>query len=743
MSTANNNSTHSTGKIIEDLNIKFIFFRLLEYKWFILIMILLSLIGCCFYLFTLTPKYVSTALIQVDNQLGSGNNMQQLLGNMGLSTEKASPAEIEIALIKSRFILQSVVDKLKLNVSVTSNYFPLIGSIIAKHHGKDGALVPPMFGLSQYAWGGENIKVETFETDAANMDMPFTIRADGNNEFTLFNESWVKLATGKINQLIEIKLNDEVSFVKIRISKFIANKGTYFTIIRKNTDNVILDIAQNLNIIDLGEKNKAKTGVLQLSYQGSNPQILDKILNTITYFAIQRNIEKKSAEASNTLDFLNKQLPEVKNSLDQAETNLNEYRAHSGTLDISQESKIILTQLSTVEQNIANLRLRKVELLQEMTPDHPFVIVMGEKERQLQKEVDSLAKKIRSLPHSDQQAISLERTVKVKNQLYLLLLNSIQQLEVLKAGTLSDIRILSSATVPIIPLPAHSAFAVFTSLIIGLFLAIIIILIRESFQNKITNHTEVEDRINIATYAIVPYCNQQKKINSILSHRIHPLQYSVLANSSPKDVTTEAFRSLRTMLQFHFETTHNNIICLLGATSGIGKSFVSVNLAHVLTELNKKILLIDADMRKGRIHQQMGTFKNPGLSELLVGNPLDKSIYRVWNNLDFIPCGEYPARPAELLTSEKWNKLLMELSQQYDYVVIDTPPILAVTDGILLARKADTNLLVIGAGNNVMDEIELTSKRAEKNGVKIHGLIFNHLKPTKHAHINYYYAMQE
>jgi tyrosine-protein kinase Etk/Wzc len=210
-------------------------------------------------------------------------------------------------------------------------------------------------------------------------------------------------------------------------------------------------------------------------------------------------------------------------------------------------------------------------------------------------------------------------------------------------------------------------------------------------------------------------------------------------------MASEAFRSLRTMLQFHFESAHNNLITIMGATPSVGKSFTSVNLAHVLSEAGKRILLIDVDMRKGAINQHVGTKKMPGFSELLMQKKTVKEVtHKVFNNLDFIACGEYPSHPSELLITEYCDNLINQLMQEYDYVIIDTPPILAVTDSIVIARRAATNLLVVGGGSNVMEELELSAKRAKKNGVKIHGIVFNQVTPAKNQYnYNYYYAHQE
>ena len=735
------NNSQPVENILSDLDVKLIFFKLYENKWLILAVSLIALTLGMLYNFNKVPKYVSTALIQVDSQLGSANNMQQLLGNMGISLsplERASPAEIEIALIKSRFILQSVVDKLNLNIAVTPRYFPILGRGVARH-AHASVLAKPLFGLSKFAWGGEELHIEAMELTSALYDKKFRIRAEGDNGYSLYYGD-LQLLQGKVGHIVQTA-EGVLPKVRIRIAALKANPGTEFIVVKRNPDDVVLEISQNLTLVDLGDKIKAKTGVLQLTYQGNNPKILPVILNTIIDFAILRNIEKKSAEASKTLDFLNIQLPEVKRNLDEVETDLNEYRARSGTIDIAEEAKIILTQLSTVEQNIADLKLKRVELLQELTPEHPFIIALAQKQIQLQSEADFLEKKIRTLPHSDQRAISLERSVKVKNQLYLLLLNSIQQLQVLKAGTLSDIRVLSEATTPIVPEPKHKSFTLLISLILGMFVAVAFIFIKEFFHNTITNHEIVEERLGIATFCILPYCRKQKEIEARIRRRTVHTDYSVLVHQAPKNMTSEAFRSLRTMLQFHFESATNNIICVLGATSGIGKSFTSVNMAHVLSEAGKRILLIDADMRKGRMNQHVGTNRSPGFAELLSGQQSVAAVtHHLRENFDFIASGEYPSHPSESLISEYSNQLITQLSLNYDYVIIDTPPILAVTDGIVVGRRATTNLLVIGGGANNVEEIEITAKRAKKNGVQIHGLVFNQVMPNKSAYNNYSYA---
>src|SRR5579862_2865087 len=522
--------------LLSEIDFKKIFYLLWHNKWLICFMTAISFLFGFTYTLNIVPKYSSNALVQVDNQLGSANNVQQMLGNMnnGFSAAQASPAEIEIALMKSQFILQSVVEKLKLNISASPRYFPWFGKLIARHHQKN-ELADPIFGMSKFAWGGENIRVDRFEVGNSYIGVRFNLQYDGDNQYSLYTDDNNLILKGEVGKLASTMKNDQLQ-VKLLVTELRANRGTYFNISRRNNDDVVKQIAQSLNIIDLGTKDKTKTGVLQISFQDTNPNFIPRIINAIVEHAIQKNIEKKTSEASKTLDFLNRQLPDVRKSLEEAETSLNEYRAKNGTIDLSQEAKIMLTKLSAIEQSVAEVKLKRVEMLQELTPEHPYIISLEQKQLKLQKEINSLENKIKRVPKTDQKAMSLERDVKVKDQLYLLLLNKIQQLQVLKAGTLSDIRILNSAYVPIIPLPTHKSFILLISALVGFVSVIMALFIRDMFRKGIDNPESVEEHFGIPTYAIIPHSNKQKQLNREFKVLQGLKQSRLLAHNMPRDV---------------------------------------------------------------------------------------------------------------------------------------------------------------------------------------------------------------
>ena len=207
----------------------------------------------------------------------------------------------------------------------------------------------------------------------------------------------------------------------------------------------------------------------------------------------------------------------------------------------------------------------------------------------------------------------------------------------------------------------------------------------------------------------------------------HLSELPLLAQANPRNISIESLRSLRTSLQVSLMGANNNIVSILGVSPGVGKSFVSANLAYLLAAGGKRVLLIDGDLRKGTLHKYMNVPAMPGLAEVIkktatVDNALIQSVY---NNLDFIPRGAYPTDPSELLMSDYFKSLMATFTTQYDVIVIDTAPVLLVTDAVLIGGVSGTNYLVMGAGAHQPAQIEMVLKRLADSGVQVHGSIYN------------------
>jgi len=180
----------------------------------------------------------------------------------------------------------------------------------------------------------------------------------------------------------------------------------------------------------------------------------------------------------------------------------------------------------------------------------------------------------------------------------------------------------------------------------------------------------------------------------------------------------------------------NNIVSIMGVAPGVGKSFVSANFAYLLANAGKKILLIDGDIRKGHLKDYFKVGACLGLSELVLGSCTFEQavIQSQYDNLDFLATGAYPPNPSELLMTERFKQVLETAAKRYDLVIIDTAPILAVTDAALIGQHAGTNFMVLASNAHEVSEIELALKRVSANGVKINGVVFNFNRKEKNLH---------
>jgi tyrosine-protein kinase Etk/Wzc len=214
----------------------------------------------------------------------------------------------------------------------------------------------------------------------------------------------------------------------------------------------------------------------------------------------------------------------------------------------------------------------------------------------------------------------------------------------------------------------------------------------------------------------------------------------VLVKTHPGDLAVEALRSLRTSLQLALAAGRSNVVAVMGPSPSVGKTFVSVNLAHLLADAGSRVLLVDADLRKGMLHRQLGKPRSPGLSEILQGDEHVYDVECVTPHLHFVACGEAPANPSELLSTRRLDQFLEAVSPDFDVVIVDTAPVLAVTDGVLAGRRAGTTLLVLRAGQHPLREITGALKQMAQNGVEPCALVINGMRAQAADYSNVKYG---
>lgn len=501
----------------------------------------------------------------------------------------------------------------------------------------------------------------------------------------------------------------------------------------------ITDLQDDIAVADQGKD----TGMLTLSLTGDNPVLIERILNSISENYLAQNIARQAAQDAKSLEFLSKQLPQVRSDLDQAEDKLNQYRRKSDSVDLSLEAKAVLDQIVNVDNQLNELTFRESEISQLYTKEHPTYKALMEKRKTLQDEKAKLNKRVSAMPETQQEILRLSRDVESGRAVYMQLLNRQQELNIAKSSAIGNVRIIDNAVTQPKPVKPKKVFIVLSGIIFGIVFSAGIVLLRVFLRRGIETPEQLEE-LGINVYASIPVA--EKFTKSVVQRKgwnkksVDEIQ-GFLAVDNPADLAIEAIRSLRTSLHFAMMEARNNVLMISGASPNAGKTFVSSNLAAVISQTGKKVLFIDTDMRKGYTHKLFNESNTNGLSDILSGKiEINKAIKTITSaGFDYISRGMAPPNPAELLMHRRFGELLNWASENYDIVVLDTPPILAVTDAAVIGNYAGTTLMVARFELNTAKEIEVGIKRFEQTGVVVKGCILNGVVKKASSYYGYGY----
>jgi tyrosine-protein kinase Etk/Wzc len=354
-----------------------------------------------------------------------------------------------------------------------------------------------------------------------------------------------------------------------------------------------------------------------------------------------------------------------------------------------------------------------------------MVIALDRQIQRLHGELGELNDQVRELPNTQQEVLRLVRDVAVNTELYTSLLNTAQELRVMKAGTVGNVRVVDYAVMPSWPIAPRKSRILLLSLLLGGFIGVAAAFAKKALKAGVEDPDLIEKQINIPVYATIAHSKNQDRIYKKLES--DEAKRAILAVDSPDDAAIESLRNLRTALHFGMMDVKNNCIMIAGPSPVVGKSFVSVNLAAVLTSNDKKVLLIDGDMRRGHLHKYLGIKRENGLSDFISGEiPIGQAMHQTTiKGLTLIPSGKIPPNPSELLLHKRFTNCMSVLTPRYDHIIIDSPPILAVTDATIIGQMAGGTLMVLKAGEHPMREIEQAVKRLQQAGVNVRGLLFN------------------
>ena len=713
MTQSKNTGSNEPTDIID---LKQLFHIIARRRWLLIGCIIVFLFVGFLYGAYSSPSYQSNMLLQSTNNNGlPGQNA----GNV-IIFGQTSQAQDEAAIIPSRGVLSNVVKKLNFDTIIVPRYFPLIGKLIANKYARkhpDEQPAKSWLGMKSYSWGNDWLTIPTFEVSRNLLSQHFQIKVINNYAYQLLDMNGKVLATSEINHPVNLVLAKNKTITLI-VSAIHARPGVMFEIYKQKPLVAERILAHNLKI----KTSKASQDLLNLTYEASSPTRAAEILSAIGHAAINNQIASQARQASEVLAFLHNQLPHVKNRLSSAEAKLNKYIKSNNGIDLPTEAQNLMQNLSDLDQQIAQFKLQLAQSRTQYTEHSQQVKSLLFTIDQLNSQRNQLITQLKKLPRAQQKQIDLMRNAKIQDTTYSTLLQQIQQYQILKAGTVGTLVVVDDADIPLSSTNMPTLLISILWALVGAFLGILYIFIEAYFILGITSSEQIEEKFGLSLVASIHDC----KIQTQQEQGEHAnLQF--VAELDEHDLVAESFRSLFTYLQFELPTAKNNIIAIHGPTPGIGKSFISANLAYSMAQREKRVLLIDGDIRKGHLADYFGTKHDNGLVDVLLDKAQlhDTIKHSRIQNLDFLPCGHVERQFTELLTKSKMQAILEAASHEYDYVVVDTAPILTISDAMLIAPFVGTNLLVLCQGKHDQHEIQLTIDRFRKSKVPLQHFIFN------------------
>lgn len=678
-------------------------------SWLIIFMFAGLLVGVIMNLIS-APMYRADSLVQIEEQSG------RLVLPTAINELTQDPARTitEIEIMGSRKVIGSAVADLHLDWVVSPVHAPVIGEILARY----AVPAPELPFLSAYARKGERIELDLLQVppDWVNRVIRLTVTGPGN--FTAVLPNGIAL-DGKVGQSL---IDPRMGFA-IRVGEMPSSVGRQFTVLQIDEATAISRVRSALTIAERGRQSS----VIELRLVAESPTRATRILNAIMDAYLQQNVMHSSAEAANSLEFVEKNLAQAEEVVAKAEAALNAVRTANQSLDLNFEVQNLLTQVTTLERQLRELDGLEDDLKKRYTPNHPAYQQLLAERARVTADLDRLRGEVARLPDMQRDIVNLTRDLDLAQTVYRELLSRAQELRVMRASTIGNVRIIDTAYAPPVPISPRRSRNLVISLLLGLGLGIAVIYLQGWMRKGIDS----PERLERSGYPVLATILYRRKFDASRGgsngERIIPL-------SDPSDVVVEGFRSLRTALHFSLAKAPNRAIMLTSPMPNAGKSFCARNFSAVAVGAGQRICLIDADMRRGNLRRHFSIPRGQvGLADYLAGTAtLDEILVEgPTPGLWVIPAGKLPSDPLQLLMGPRLQTLVQQLDERFDLSIFDTPPGLPVTDPVIVAGAVGTTLVVVRQMNTTEAELSLLNTRLRKSGANIAGVVLNGFVPQQ------------
>ncbi len=739
MSTDSKNVSNPVSKEDnDDIDLMALLFAILRGWKAILLFALLGLVVGILYSRYVNPTFKSDALIQIEeNSKGVaalGADISELIGS------EASKAQAEAELIRSRMILEPVVNLLHLCIRLSD---PNIGALDRIKNSSTTTQINKPEGVTLRTEDGE-VGISQFNVSQEYLNQPFTLTRSATG-FVLTNG--FEDFKGQIGQPQQFKGTD--GQIQITVNSLPAD-GYSINLTKQSLQTTTEQLNSTLSVVEKGKQ----TGIIQLSMTGANQQQTSLILKQIVLSYIDQNQSRGSEETTKTISFMETQIPTLKKRLEDSEAIFNEFRKKYGTIDVAKEAELLLTESSQIELQLNELKLKKADLTTYYTEEHPLVIQINDQLAVLNARRQEIDNTIAGLPEIQREFLQLSADTTINREIYLTLLKNYEQLKIVKAGQIGFARIID------LPISTHRAIApkklqiIILAMLLGAMFGTMLVLLKNMLRNVVKDPERIEAKTGVPVVATIP---RSPLLTRLRKDKKAPNR--LLAYADSNSLSYEAIKSLRTSLMFGMTTPEQagqraKVILITGESPGVGKSFISANLTEVFAQLDKKVLVMDADMRLGELHKMFSMHQDNGLADYLSqhdntssqGNTLPSGELSHFihstgiDNIDFMPRGEHPRNPASLLSNSRLNGLMKELGLRYDYIIIDTPPILAASDAMILAQYADKVLMVTRYDNSIEGQLVYAVNQMNKANIEVDGIILNDVQQGIMSKYSYHYS---
>ena len=689
------------------------------------------------------PTYQTDALVQIDEKskgiAALGTDISDLVG------ESTSQAETERELIMSRMVLEPVVNKLYLDIKLSN---PEIGTLDRIAQTTVPTQTSSERGVSLETPNGQ-VHISSFKVPRAYENKAFSItKTNTGFKLNIDDEEQTSRYNGNIGTATTITTPEGPINITV---ESLPSVGHTISLTKLSIPSAVSNLSSKLSVSEKGEK----TGIIQLSLTGEDQQQVSRVLANVVQSYVDQNLARGSEQTTTTIKFMESQIPQLKQKLQQSEEAFNKFREQYGTIDVTKEAELLLTESSQIEQQLNELQLKQAELLTYYTEEHPLVKQINDQLTVLNERRQEIRSTVTRMPEVQRQFLQLSQDMEINREIYLAMLKNYEQLKIARAGEIGYVRVVDMPISTFKAIAPKKVVIWFASLILGTLIGSLLVMLKSLLRTTVKDPERLEAKTGVPVIATIP--RSKTAINLMRNNKD---SRRLLAMIDHDGLSYEGIKSLRTSLMFAMPpvskvatmfgdlereqaTKQGKIIVISGEAPGIGKSFISSNLAETFSQLNKKVLIIDGDMRRGELHKIFTINQSNGLSDYLTETDATLANFihpTSFEFIDFMPRGKHPNNPASLLSTDKFNNMLIQLVSIYDYIIIDTPPVLAVSDAVITAQYADKVLMVTRYNQSIEGQIAYAIKQMTKNGVTVDGIILNDMIQSITSKYSYHYS---